>query len=529
MEFIKIRSYCTMLVYFPKISDKMSFKRRCAFLLMGLLAIALRSNAQQSMIDSLKSALLNSKHDSSSSKILVELSDIYYFSKPDTIIPLCETALKIIDNKLPKTSGAEKNALLKIGASALNNIGASYKSKGDIQSALTYYQKALKIQEEIKDKDGIAQSLNNIGFIYENQGDIPKALDYYHRCLKIREELTNKKGMGISLNTIGNIYYRQGDYGLALDFYNKSLKMNEDIGYTYGTAIALTAIGNIYRHTGNLTSALKNFQKGLKLFEETQNLRAIAVSLENIGSIYKDQNDARSALEYYHRSLKIREEIKDKAGIANSLTNIAQAMLQQGLMGGALDFAKHSLQIAKELNYPESIRNAAMVLKRIYKKQNKFKDAFEMYELEIQMRDSINNAETKKASIRKQFQYQYEKKAAADSVRNAEEQKVKNAQLNAQQAQLRQERTQRFALYGGLLLVVTFSGFVFNRFKITKKQKTIIESQKGQVDKAYEKLHEKNKEVMDSIHYARRIQRSLLTTEKYIGKELARLRGKRYA
>ena len=40
------------------------------------------------------------------------------------------------------------------------------------------------------------------------------------------------------------------------------------------------------------------------------------------------------------------------------------------------------------------------------------------------------------------------------------------------------------------------------------------------VDEAYEKLAERNKEVMDSIHYAKRIQTALLPNEKYIDKVL---------
>ena len=139
------------------------------------------------------------------------------------------------------------------------------------------------------------------------------------------------------------------------------------------------------------------------------------------------------------------------------------------------------------------------------------------------MNDSINNEKNKKESIKKQFQYQYEKKAAADSVKNAEEQKVKNAQLTAQNAELKQEKIQRLALYGGLFLVTIFLGFVYNRFKILKRQKTIIGKQKELVDQAYEKLHEKNKEIMDSIYYARRIQNALLTSEQYFTKQLNRL------
>ncbi|MBK8368954.1 MAG: hypothetical protein IPL10_16615 [Bacteroidetes bacterium] len=131
-----------------------------------------------------------------------------------------------------------------------------------------------------------------------------------------------------------------------------------------------------------------------------------------------------------------------------------------------------------------------------------------------------------KSVYQKTISIRVRKPSGRDSVKHAEEQKVKNAQLQAQAASLKQEKTQRYALYGGLLLVIGFSVFVFNRFRVTQKQKKVIEEQKGLVDKAYEQLHEKNKEVMDSITYARRIQRALLTPETYIDRSLNKLQNK---
>ena len=74
-----------------------------------------------------------------------------------------------------------------------------------------------------------------------------------------------------------------------------------------------------------------------------------------------------------------------------------------------------------------------------------------------------------------------------------------------------------------MILVGVFAVFMFNRFRITQKQKQVIEEQKVLVDKAYETLHEKNKEVMDSIRYAKRIQTALITSEKSIENSLNRL------
>jgi len=78
-----------------------------------------------------------------------------------------------------------------------------------------------------------------------------------------------------------------------------------------------------------------------------------------------------------------------------------------------------------------------------------------------------------------------------------------------------------------LLLVGVFAFFIFQRLRITKKQKLVIEEQKAvveeqkaEVEEAHVELEEKNREVMDSINYAKRIQDALLATEEHQSKHL---------
>lgn len=400
---------------------------------------------------------------------------------------------------------------------SLNNIAVIYDNRGEIAKALEAYERSLKVSEEIGSKADAANTLSNVADIYNKQGDIQKALEYHHRSFRIKEELKDKRGIAESLNFIGLIYFQQGDISKTLEYYKKSLKIREEIQDKMGVSVSLNNLGQVYRKQNDLPKALDYFNRSLKLKEEIGDKLGMAYALANLGVIYDDdKKDFEKAMEYYTKSLKLREEINDKEGIAHSSANIANAMYSMGELLTALIYGERSLKLSKELGFPASINHAATILKKIYTRQNKYKEAYEMFDLEIRMRDSINSQETKKAAIKKQFEYAYEKQAARDSVRNAEEQKIKDAKLTTQRSQLTKEKTQRFALYGGLLLVIAFGGFVFNRFKVAQKQKVIIESQKQEVDEAYEKLHEKNKQVMDSINYARLIQRSLLPSEKYI-------------
>ena len=67
--------------------------------------------------------------------------------------------------------------------------------------------------------------------------------------------------------------------------------------------------------------------------------------------------------------------------------------------------------------------------------------------------------------------------------------------------------------------MILLSGFIFRSYRQKKKANEIIAQQKILVE-------EKQKEVLASIEYAKRIQQSLLPTEKYIEKNLERLKKK---
>ncbi len=398
-------------------------------------------------------------------------------------------------------------------AVSLGNIGNIYKKQGDYVKAIEYHTRKLKIDEKIGNKKGIATSLGNIGNIYFDQGDYAKAIEYQTRSLKMEEEIGNKQGIASSLSNIGNIYFNQGDYSKAIDYYTRSLKINEEIRNKQGIAFSLNNIGVTYKEKGDYSEAINYLIRSLKINEEIASKQDIATSLNNIGNVYSNQGNYAKAIEYQTRSLKINEEIGANRGIITSLGSIGIIYKKQGNYIKAIGFIAQALSLAKEIGAVMEIRIAAMNLWEINKKLGKHKEALEMHELYIQMKDSIESEENAKEVIRQEFKYNYEKKAATDSVANAKANEIKNAQIAKQKAEIKAKRNQQYALYGGLVLVLLFAVFVYNRLRITNKQKAIIETQKHLVE-------EKHKEITDSINYAERIQRSFLATKELLDANL---------
>lgn len=94
------------------------------------------------------------------------------------------------------------------------------------------------------------------------------------------------------------------------------------------------------------------------------------------------------------------------------------------------------------------------------------------------------------------------------------------AKIEKQNQDLAQEEQRRYYLYGGLILLVIFGVFMYNRFRVTRKQKSIIEAQKLEVDKQKETIEETHKEITDSIAYAKRIQSAILPPNSLIAEHL---------
>jgi tetratricopeptide (TPR) repeat protein len=475
------------------------------------------SFSQERTIDSLKTVLKTKVHDTTHCNILAQLVELeidedVWSSYNDQLKSRCETFLESCPADHP-----QKLFYLQHLAGALNNSGFLAQQKGDVPKALEYFTKSLNLRDQTGYKEGVAVCLSNIGVIYDNQGDIPKALEYYNKSLKIQEQIGDKKGMATTLNNLATVYDSQDEIKKAMEYYERSLNIHQNVGNKEGVGIAFNNIGFVYGKLNNIPKALDYFSKSFKIREEMGDKLGMSTTLNNLGRIHKLMGDTAQTLEDYTTSLRLSEEIGDKDGMSVALNNIAAILLLQGNWQKAHSLGERSLQISREIGYPQNIRDASLTLSLVHAKLGDWKKAFEMQVLYKQMDDSLNNQTNKKASIQKAFQYEYEKKAVADSIKTAEERKVHSAQM-------KEERTQRFALYGGLALVLGFSIFMFNRFRVTQKQKVIIEEQKLKVDHAYELLNEKNNEVMDSIRYAKRIQSSLLPRERYISNSLERIR-----
>ncbi|MFL5751762.1 MAG: tetratricopeptide repeat protein [Bacteroidia bacterium] len=395
-------------------------------------------------------------------------------------------------------------------ATTCTNLAIVYQQQGNNEAALKFNQEAYLNYQKIKDREGAGFALNNMGQIYQAIGNLQKALELYHSSLKIAEDDGDPETIGTTLTSIAAVYNALTEYETARSYFFRAYREIKKTGDVKTLGIALNNIGSNYLKMGSQDSASHFFSRALETLDASPAFGGKAVALSNLGQICFLRKKYTDAINYYNRAFLIRQEINDVRGLAYSNMNLGEVYFEMGNTRKAEEFARRSLELSQKHGYPANIRLSAELLKKIFRMKKEYKHALEMDELFARMSDSIMSDENRRASVKKQFQYEYEKKAAADSVKVTEQKKISAVELQ-------QEQTQRYALYGGLVAVLLFSLIVYRRFRISQQQKNIIERQKHLVE-------EKQKEILDSIHYAHRIQRALITNEKYIDRNLRKLK-----
>jgi tetratricopeptide (TPR) repeat protein len=160
---------------------------------------------------------------------------------------------------------------------------------------------------------------------------------------------------------------------------------------------------------GSQAAAIDYYNYSLEIFKEIRDKMGIDTSLNNIGVIYLNQGKTDKALEYYVQSLAIKKEIGDKNGIANSFNNIGLIFIHQNKFDQAMDYCSQSFSLAQEIGNVERIKVAAAALKKIYKSQNQGMKALEMFELEVQMSDSLKSEEITKQIAKAESRAEFEK------------------------------------------------------------------------------------------------------------------------
>ena len=143
---------------------------------------------------------------------------------------------------------------------ALNNLGKALFAKGDREEAIAQFRKALAIRPDF------AMALNNLGYALLAKGDREEAIAQFQKALAIHPDFT------MALNNLGKALLARGSVDEAIAQFQKALEFEPDFAEARGN------LGNAFLAKGRLQEAMAQFRKALEL-ALTQKKDALAAAL----------------------------------------------------------------------------------------------------------------------------------------------------------------------------------------------------------------------------------------------------------
>ena len=91
-------------------------------------------------------------------------------------------------------------------------------------------KKSLEIHEEMGNRAGVARQYGNLGAIYKTRGDLDAGEEMQKKSLEIHEEMGNREGMARACIGLGLVSQARGDLGRARDAYERARDLFAEVG-----------------------------------------------------------------------------------------------------------------------------------------------------------------------------------------------------------------------------------------------------------------------------------------------------------
>ena len=370
---------------------------------------------------------------------------------------------------------------------------------------LTYSLFVYKNSENAKYDFGMAASAASMGNIYTSLGNYPKALEYLFIAEKIYTKNDDYKRLAGIYNVIGNTYLGTGNLEGQKIYFSKCYEIGLKHDLQTYKAYGAGGLGNYY-------SALKNYESSNKwmilacgLFKETTNKIAYAICLVNVATNYRLLHNIVKADEYISLAKPVVAEANFNYATYLYYKEVGDIYQDRHVYDLAIKNYKSALELMVQ---DKAIHNISEIYKSLADASlnaKQYPQTVDFLKLHMQYKDSVFNENSNRQLVDVKEKYETEKKDAEINILNKENDLAKS--------ELSRKRTMIYFSIGFILLVLIMFAFVIKSNIQKNKANALLEKQKIIIE-------EKQKEIVDSINYAKRIQYTLLANRELLGKLL---------
>lgn len=430
--------------------------RYLVFLFLFLLANAATAQDRNKMVQDFKDKLKTEKSDSGRVYLLNKIAWNISYNNLDSGLYYSDLA-----EKLALFSGQHKQL-----GGIYNTMATIHQDKGNLSVAADYFEKSIDVHKRNNNQYGLGVTYGNLANLEGVRGHSAQAKSYLFTALQILANVNEPRSSALISNNLALNYRNENNLDSALYFVQLSIKISEERKYSDLVGSGYLLEGEILCKTGRDKEGFEKMMLGKKLVDIRKEPYLMVPANESFGSYWMNKKQWNRSLPYLDEAIHLAENI----GMNEALLRIYKIRSEVYENMGRTEKALEDFKKFSALN--EKIKDAASI-------------------------EKLNHLTYKMETERKSKEIELLRK-------NAKIQELDNENQNDK------IRIQKLIITGGTILFLLVILLVFNLFrsnKIKQKNNALLSKQK-------EEIEIKNKEIVDSISYARRLQHAILPPEQ---------------
>jgi serine phosphatase RsbU (regulator of sigma subunit) len=321
--------------------------------------------------------------------------------------------------------------------------------------------RAYDIFKSTNELTGLARVTNILATFFDHYGDYNKGIEFCLESVRISEQKGLKEEESDALTTLGQIYLRLADYSNAINSFESSLHIRVNLNNKKAISSSYNLLARTYTLSRDYDKASLFYAQSLELRKETGDTTGIPWTYLGMATLAESRNQPEEAISYYRLGLQLNETSNNKRYDLLCKMGIGKLLLKKKALSESKPLLDDALIIAEKIESNPLLAEINLLLSNWYEENNDSQKALKYLRRYIELKEQIMNEENTNNLKNQQIAFGVEK-----ARKEAEIYQLKNIELK----------------------------------------------------NAYDKIEEKNTEILDSINYANRIQQAVISPESIFSK-----------